>query len=257
MTLGSGELQEAYRKAVPTAADLIDCCRGLDGPIGGQYVLIGYRLPIDHDSLVESHQMRRCVQTGSAATSVQDRGQGGGHGTLAIGSSHVNGIEVFLGIAQTGQYATDGVEAELDTEAPQRVHFIQAGLIRFAHGRDDKKPGGIFPRRARNKWPGSLTAIPIFSRSGQSFSSQGFPRFSTAELTRFFIALFELEPFEETVILNLLLQDSHGLFNVIVDNPDFNILQIPRPLLYFNFMAKFLESSFFISISLNIILYIL
>jgi hypothetical protein len=143
----------------------------------------------------------------------------------------VNGIEVFLGIAQTGQYATDGVEAELDTEAPQRVHFIQAGLIRFAHGRDDKKPGGIFPRRARNKWPGSLTAIPIFSRSGQSFSSQGFPRFSTAELTRFFIALFQLEPFEEAVILNLLLQDAHGLFNIVVVDLDCDFLQLSRPLL--------------------------
>jgi hypothetical protein len=31
---------------------------------------------------------------------------------------------VFLGIAQSVQYATDGVEAELDTKAPQRVHFI-------------------------------------------------------------------------------------------------------------------------------------
>jgi hypothetical protein len=188
-------------------------------------------LPIDHDSFVESHQVRRCVQTGPQATGVQDRGQGGGHGTLAIGSSYVNGIEVFLGIAQTGQYATDGVEAELDTKAPQRVHFIQAGLIRIAHGRDDKKPGGIFPRRARNKWPGSLSAIPVFSRNGQSFSSQGFPRFSAAELTRFFIALFKLEPFEKAVILNLFLEDAHGLFNIVVVDLDCDFLQLSRPLL--------------------------
>jgi hypothetical protein len=143
----------------------------------------------------------------------------------------VNGIEFFLGIAQAGQYATDGVEAELDTKAPQRVHFIQAGLIRSAHGRDDKKPDGIFPRRARNKWPGSLSAISVFSRNGQSFSSQGFPRFSAAELTRFFIALFKLEPFEEAVILNLLLQDAHGLFNIVVVDLDCDFLQLSRPLL--------------------------
>jgi hypothetical protein len=101
----------------------------------------------------------------------------------------------------------------------------------MAHGRDDKKPDGIFSRRVRNKWSGSLTAIPVFARNGQPFSSQGFPRFSTAELTRFFIALFELEPFEETVILNLLLQDAHGLFNIIVVDLDCDFLQLSRPLL--------------------------
>lgn len=77
----------------------------------------------------------------------------------------------------------------------------------------------------------ALTAVPVFARSGQAFSSQGFPRFSTAELARLLIALFEFKTFEEAVILNLFLQDAHGLFNIVVVDLDCDFLQLSRPLL--------------------------
>jgi hypothetical protein len=44
--------------------------------------------------------------------------------------------------------------------------------------------------------------------------------------------------------LNLFLQDAHGLFNVIVDDPDFNVLQISRPL-FPSFYAYVLKIVFF------------
>jgi hypothetical protein len=77
--------------------------------------------------------------------------------------------------------------------------------------------------------------MPLSSVSGfgcrQSLSSQSFALFATAKFTRLFIALFQFQPFEKAVVLNFLLQNAHCFFDVVVNNPDFNILQIPRPLL--------------------------
>ncbi len=86
----------------------------------------------------------------------------------------------------------------------------------------------------------------VFGRtsSGQPFSSQSFAHLATSVFTRLFIALLKLKPFKQTIVLNLLFQDPHGLFNIVVDDPDFNIFQIPRPLLLFNFIGKVLKLPF-------------
>lgn len=62
-------------------------------------------------------------------------------------------------------------------------------------------------------------------------SSQSFALFTTTKFARFFIAFFQFQAFKKAVVLNLFLQNAHCFFNIIVYNPDFNVLQIPRPLL--------------------------
>jgi len=45
-----------------------------------------------------------------------------------------------------------------------------------------------------------------------------------------FVTLFQFQTLEESVILNFLLQNAHGLFDVIVDDFDLDFLQQYRPL---------------------------
>jgi len=66
--------------------------------------------------------------------------------------------------------------------------------------------------------------------SGQSFPSQGLAHLATPVFTRLFITLLQLKPLEKTIILNLFFQDPDGLFNIVVNNSDLNVLQISRPL---------------------------
>ena len=75
--------------------------------------------------------------------------------------------------------------------------------------------------------------LPSVSGFGgcQPFPSQSFALFATAKFTRLLVAFLQLQPFKKTVVLNFLLQNAHCFFDVVVDHPDFNILQIPRPLL--------------------------
>ena len=58
-----------------------------------------------------------------------------------------------------------------------------------------------------------------------------FALLATPELAGFFIAFFEFEPFEKTIVLDLFLQNTHGLFKVVVVDLDCDFLQPFRPLL--------------------------
>lgn len=69
-----------------------------------------------------------------------------------------------------------------------------------------------------------LTVSPA-SCSGNALASQGLTLFATTELTRFLVAFFQLQAFEETIVLNFLLQNAHGLFEIVVENFDFNCFQ--------------------------------
>lgn len=94
-----------------------------------------------------------------------------------------------------------------------------------------KNPAGlILAGFAKVVWV-KLPAVAFLTGRGQPFSPQGLPRFSAAEFARLLIALLEFEPLEQTVILNLLLQNPHGLFDVIIIDLDRYFLQISRPLL--------------------------
>jgi len=65
---------------------------------------------------------------------------------------------------------------------------------------------------------------------GNALTPYRFALFALPVLARLFVAFLELETLEQTVILNLLFQNAHGLFKVIVKNPYFDVLQISRPL---------------------------
>jgi hypothetical protein len=69
--------------------------------------------------------------------------------------------------------------------------------------------------------------------SRNTFSAKGFALLAAPELAGFFVALFQLQTLEKTIILDLFLQYAHGLLDVVVDDPDFNVFQISRPLLHY------------------------
>ena len=68
---------------------------------------------------------------------------------------------------------------------------------------------------------------------GDALSAHGFTLFASLELARFFIGFSESQPFEQAVVLNFFLQNFHGLFQVVVNDADFNLFHIPSPFLSF------------------------
>jgi hypothetical protein len=74
-----------------------------------------------------------------------------------------------------------------------------------------------------------LTSIASAGRC-DTFAAQRFALLAAPEFTRLFIAFFQLQPFEETVVLNLFLQNAHRLFNIVIVDFDCNFLQVTRPL---------------------------
>ena len=66
-------------------------------------------------------------------------------------------------------------------------------------------------------------------RGGNAVSSLRFPLLAAAVLAGFLVALLELQALEKSVILNLLLQNAHGFFDVIVNDFDLDFLQQYRP----------------------------
>jgi hypothetical protein len=73
--------------------------------------------------------------------------------------------------------------------------------------------------------------VAAASGRGNSLAPQGFALFAAFELAGLFIAFFQLQPLEQTVVLNFFLQNAHRLFKVVVQNLDFDIFQLTRPLL--------------------------
>ena len=134
----------------------------------------------------------------------------------------------MLGIAQAVEDAGDGRQAEDNAESSHAVHSIEAfGVGGGWHGGDslpNKNPAG------RRSLPGhvvkrvSLTVSPA-SRNSDALPAQGLTFFATTELTRFLIAFFKLQSFEETIVLNFFLQNPHGFFEIVVEDFDFNCFQ--------------------------------
>jgi hypothetical protein len=58
---------------------------------------------------------------------------------------------------------------------------------------------------------------------------QGFALFATSVLAGLFVAFFQLQTLKKPVILDLLLQNPHGFFKIIVMHFDFNRLQTVSP----------------------------
>jgi hypothetical protein len=85
-------------------------------------------------------------------------------------------------------------------------------------------------RQRRRSLPGhvvkrvSLTVSPA-SCNSDALSAQGLTFFATAVLAWFFVAFFQLQAFEQTVVLNFFLQNPHGLFEIVVEDFNFNCFQ--------------------------------
>ena len=73
--------------------------------------------------------------------------------------------------------------------------------------------------------------LPSAGRAGRcdSLSALSFPLLAAAEFARLLVALLQFQALEEAVVLNFFLQNSHCFFDVIVDDPDFDFLQLYRP----------------------------
>jgi hypothetical protein len=70
----------------------------------------------------------------------------------------------------------------------------------------------------------SLTVSPA-SSSSDALSAQGLTFFATTELAWFLVAFFQLQAFEQTIVLNFFLQNPHGFFEIVVEDFDFNCFQ--------------------------------
>jgi len=66
-------------------------------------------------------------------------------------------------------------------------------------------------------------------RQSNPLSSLRFALLAPPEFARLLVALFQLQAFEETVILNLLLQNAHCFFNIVVKDFDFDFFHSHRP----------------------------
>jgi hypothetical protein len=99
--------------------------------------------------------------------------------------------------------------------------------VRFpAWHRQEKNPAGVPPGFNVGVWELAPARGP---RGGNALSSLRFPLLAAAVLAGFFVALLELQALEKPVILNLLLQNAHGFFDVIVNDFDLDFLQQYRP----------------------------
>jgi hypothetical protein len=63
--------------------------------------------------------------------------------------------------------------------------------------------------------------VPSAFQVSDSLPPFTLPTFSTAVFARFFVALLQLQSSEKAIILYLLLQDFHGPFYVIINDPNF------------------------------------
>jgi len=71
---------------------------------------------------------------------------------------------------------------------------------------------------------------PVAAGCSDPFAAQRFSLLAAPELARLFVAFFKLQPFEKAVVLDLLFQNAHRLFNIVVVDFDCNFLQMTRPL---------------------------
>jgi len=73
-------------------------------------------------------------------------------------------------------------------------------------------------------------SLSVFSSwSGYSLAPERFTLLAPTVFTGFFITFFQFQPFKKPVVLNLLFQDPHCFFKVIVINLYFNCLQLISP----------------------------
>jgi hypothetical protein len=88
----------------------------------------------------------------------------------------------------------------------------------------NKNPAG------RSSLPGhgikqSLLPVSPASRSSNALTTKRFTLFSTTVLARLLVAFFKLQALKQAIVLNLLFQNAHGFFEIVVEDFDFNCFQ--------------------------------
>ena len=79
---------------------------------------------------------------------------------------------------------------------------------------------------------GGLLLVTPTSGSRNALPPKCFALFAPFEFAGFFVAFFQLQPLKKAIVLDLLFQNAHGFFEVIVVNLDFDFFQpSPPPLL--------------------------
>jgi hypothetical protein len=90
---------------------------------------------------------------------------------------------------------------------------------------------------------GLVLGVPGAFQAGYSLPPFALATFATTTLTRFFVALLELKPSEQAIILNLFLQHFHGPLKVAVDDLDFQATKLSQVYLPFLSIAGFVEKT--------------
>ena len=105
----------------------------------------------------------------------------------------------------------------------KRVHFLQLqGVF------NDDGTRGMGTKKARSYNRAQMTnskeltpSVPSAFQVSNSLSPYTLATFSAAVFARFFVALLQLQSSEKAIILYLLLQDFHGPFYIVINDPDF------------------------------------
>ena len=99
-----------------------------------------------------------------------------------------------------------------------------------------KKPGlcakaqaGLFEKTNRQ----AIYGIACLAVAGtcNPLPTLSFALLAASVLAGLLIALFELESLEKAVVLNFFLQNTHGFFEIVIENFYFDFLQMYRPFL--------------------------
>ena len=109
----------------------------------------------------------------------------------------------------------------------RRKRVSRQAVLSFGCGIGMKKPGGGSHRVRFNGFQRLASACG--PGRGNAFPSLRFALLAPPKFARLFVALLQLQALEKAVILDLFFQNAHCFFDVIVDDPDFDFLQLYRP----------------------------
>ena len=200
----------------------------MNPPIEPDDVLVGDRLAIDLDALIEAHQVRRGVEPDAIAGAPQDVGEARSHRALAVRAGDVDGFVATVGVAEAGKNPADGGKPQFDPKTPEAKEGLEAGNAVFGlRHRHEKTRWG----RSHRVWFNGFQRLASACGPGRgnAFSSLRFALLASPKFARLFVAFLQLQALEKAVILDLLFQNAHCFFDVIVNDPDFDFLQLYRP----------------------------
>jgi hypothetical protein len=120
-----GEVEKGQCRECLEEAGMVGQISGSDEAFGGGVdlevkpgkLIVGDRLAIDLNTLVNAGEVGRGVESCAVASCGEDAGQGGGGGSLAVGSGDQDRGEPILGISQSTCEDTHVLQVELTAGA--------------------------------------------------------------------------------------------------------------------------------------------